>query len=268
MKFSQRMGINRVPEALKPDAMPDALRNSLWNVFLDWSQHKIEDQLLASIWRNYLKQPIDTLRPDSGYGGRSFYGAWQQVRDHFFGVKWFGVYDFLEFVIGLRQFSGMELGRGVNWILERELAPYRVIDGQFAQITSKQEVDALEEVLNEKGRFAPVSNHLVTALTHLSNRQNPDYRNSIKESISAVESMAKIVSGKDKAELGDALATLEKQGKLHGALRKSYTALYGYASDADGIRHALMDEQNLTAEDAKYFLLACTAFVNYLKTSV
>ena len=78
--------------------------------------------------------------------------------------------------------------------------------------------------------------------------------------------MAKILSGKDKAELGDALATLERDGKLHGALKKGYTALYGYMSDANGIRHALMEEDNLSADDAKFFLLACTSFVNYLKT--
>lgn len=114
--------------------------------------------------------------------------------------------------------------------------------------------------------FAPVSEHLATALAHLSNRQSPDYRNSIKESISAVESMAKIISGKDKATLDDALATLEKSGKLHAALRRGYSALYGYTSNADGIRHALLEEQNLSAEEAKYFLVTCTAFVNYLKT--
>ncbi|MBU9247667.1 hypothetical protein [Burkholderia multivorans] len=151
-------------------------------------------------------------------------------------------------------------------MLARELAAYRIVNRQIVPVTSTQEVQALEQALSDKGRFVAASAHLSTALGHLSNRQNPDYRNSIKESISAVEAVAKVVSGKDKAELGDALATLEKAGKLHAALRKGYSALYGYTSDANGIRHALMDEPNLNAEDAKYFLLACTAFVNYLKT--
>jgi hypothetical protein len=266
MKFSQRMGINPVPEALKPEAMPNELRSSLWNIFLDWRQRKDEDQLLAAIWRDYWKQPIDTLQADPGYGGRTFHGAWNQVRDHFFGVKWFGVYDFLEFVIGLRQLSGHEFGRGVNWVLERELAAYRVIGTQFVPVTSEQEVEALEEALDKDDRFAPVSEHLATALAHLSNRQNPDYRNSIKESISAVEAAARVICNDDKATLGAALGILGKQGKLHSALKSAYSSLYGYTNDADGIRHALLDEPNLTADEAKYFLIACTAFVNYLKT--
>jgi hypothetical protein len=60
------------------------------------------------------------------------------------------------------------------------------------------------------------------------------------------------------------LAILESRGPLHGALKKSFSALYGYTSDADGIRHAMLDEANLTFTDAKYMLVACTAFINYV----
>lgn len=268
LRFSERMGIKPLPEALKPDAMPDGLRSSLWNAFLDWVPHHFEAEVLSMLWRSFWKRPVDTIPVSDTYTGVSYHKAWQQVRDYFFATDWHGVYDFLDFLIGSRRYQGEELGRSVDRVLAWELAAYRVVNQQIVPVTSQQEVQALEEALSDKGKFAPVSEHLATALAHLSNRQSPDYRNSIKESISAVESMAKIVSGKDKAELGDALATLEKAGKLHSALRKGYTALYGYTSDANGIRHALMDEQNLTAEDAKYFLLACTAFVNYLKTLV
>ena len=41
--------------------------------------------------------------------------------------------------------------------------------------------------------------------------------------------------------------------------------LYGYTSDADGIRHALLDESDLDFEDAKFMLVSCSAFTNYLK---
>ncbi|WP_232356142.1 AbiJ-NTD4 domain-containing protein [Burkholderia vietnamiensis] len=267
LTFSQRMGITPLPEALRPEAMPDGLRSSLWNVFLHWQQRQNEGELLTLLWRDHWKRPVDTIPYTSSYMGDVSYGkAWQEVRHRFFAADWYGVYDFLDFLIRLRRFSGEDLGRAVDWVLAKELAAYRVVNQQIVPVTSEQEVHALEAALSDKGTFAQVSAHLATALAHLSNRQNPDYRNSIKESISAVEAIAKIVSGKDKAELGDALATLEKTGKLHGALRKGYTALYGYMSDANGIRHALMDEPNLTGEDAKYFLIACTAFVNYLKT--
>ena len=61
------------------------------------------------------------------------------------------------------------------------------------------------------------------------------------------------------------LRLIEKKGILHQALKKAFSALYGYTSDADGIRHALLDESTLTKADARFMLISCSAFVNYLK---
>ncbi|MNR54811.1 hypothetical protein D3C85_1750690 [compost metagenome] len=80
--------------------------------------------------------------------------------------------------------------------------------------------------------------------------------------------MARIVSGNPKATLGEALKALEKTGKLHAALKDGFSKLYGYTNDESGIRHAMLDEPQLTQEDAKYFLLSCTSFVNYLKAAL
>ena len=80
--------------------------------------------------------------------------------------------------------------------------------------------------------------------------------------------MARVVSGNDRATLGGALAALERDERLHPALHRGFTSLYGYTSDDDGIRHALMDVPNLDAADARFFLVACSAFTNYLKSKV
>jgi hypothetical protein len=57
---------------------------------------------------------------------------------------------------------------------------------------------------------------------------------------------------------------MKKLSILRFAIKKSFSALYGYTSDADGIRHAMLDEASLTFTDAKYMLIACTAFINYV----
>jgi hypothetical protein len=105
---------------------------------------------------------------------------------------------------------------------------------------------------------------LYQALTHLSNRQSPDYRNSIKESISAVESLCCIIAKDDKATLSGALKAIGKTTELHPALKEAFQKLYGYTSDADGIRHKMMEEPNLDFEDAKFMRVSCSGFVNYL----
>lgn len=100
----------------------------------------------------------------------------------------------------------------------------------------------------------------------LSDRKNPDYRNSIKESISAVETICRRISENPNATLGDALNELVKGGKIkfHGALLNAFKSLYGYTNDADGIRHSLMEEESLDQEDAIFMLTSCSSFVNYL----
>lgn len=66
------------------------------------------------------------------------------------------------------------------------------------------------------------------------------------------------------ATLGPALSAVDKKAKLHPSLKEAFQKLYGYTSDAQGIRHALMDEPTLDVEDAKFMLVSCSAFVNYL----
>ncbi len=160
-----------------------------------------------------------------------------------------------------------QLNQFVNRVLEDELSAYRFVNNIFTEFTDKQEIEMLENALTDKD-FPNVKAHLQRALELLSDRKNPDYRNSIKESISAVESIAKEIAQKPKAELGEALKEIERKGKLHGAMKNAFLNLYGYTSDANGIRHALMEEPNLTADDAKFFLLTCTSFTNYLKAKM
>ena len=77
-----------------------------------------------------------------------------------------------------------------------------------------------------------------------------------------------VLTNNPKASLGDALTILEKNGKLHKALKEGFSKIYGYTSDEGGIRHAMLEEPNVDVNDAKFFLLSCTSFVNYLKSRI
>ena len=152
-----------------------------------------------------------------------------------------------------------------NSILEQGKSGYRIIDGLVSPIVGEVEIACIVEASNSK--FLSVNTHLQKALQFYSDRENPDYENSIKESISAVEAMCCIITGMTgaSATLGAALKKLEKNGVIiHGALREAFSKMYGYTSDADGIRHGGIDFKNAPSEDAKYMLISCSTFVNYL----
>ncbi|MEG0343252.1 MAG: hypothetical protein RR633_13810, partial [Acinetobacter sp.] len=154
--------------------------------------------------------------------------------------------------------------QSINSSLEQYLSAYRLFNGAIIELTSEQEIQSIEEAFENTSPYSGVQQHLKQALQLMSDRQNPDYRNSIKESISAVESICKIVTGDDKATLGKALKIVEDKFGLHPALKGSLSQLYGYTSDGDGIRHAMIEESNLSYIDAKFMLVACTNFINYL----
>jgi hypothetical protein len=131
------------------------------------------------------------------------------------------------------------------------------------------ELQSIDEALNITGNWKSVNIHLKAALDNMSDRENPNFRNSIKESVSAVEALCKIIINDDKATLGEALEKIEKNYKLHGALKKSYSALYGYTSDSGGIRHALTEGDTVVGfDEAKYMLVSCSAFINFLKVKM
>lgn len=153
-----------------------------------------------------------------------------------------------------------------NLYLKREYVGYRFIDEQLTPISDEYELEAVKQALNNP--YSPVYEHLSKANKLLGDRTSPDYENSIKESISAVEALCEIftgITGKE-ASLGKMLKKLEDNGVvIHAGLKSAFNMLYGYTSDANGIRHAgNIGGPSSTFEEAKFMLVSCSAFVNYL----
>jgi hypothetical protein len=260
------MGLTPASKLLQRESMDADLRVALWNalresVFADeyadqmfLSGWKLE--LFKEYWRGFFNKPIDEL-PDQTDLARELIRKW------FFESKWFEVYDFLEFTaIHCSPFDAAKFCECANSMLQRENSAYRFVHGSIAEIVNPEEIRAIEEAGDTA--FEAVNLHISTAVALLADRRKPDYRNSIKESISAVESLVKQVCNNDKATLGDLLGELQRRSGMHGALKNALSALYGYTSDEAGIRHALLENDTVTFDDAKFLLVTCSAFVNYV----
>jgi AbiJ N-terminal domain 4 len=267
VSFSERYGYSLVRQALQREEMDTDLRTALWNVLeICFWQHRrgylrdeprTQPDFAPELWASHLRFALDHLPSDWG-------GVLRIVRPLYFSYPWNKVYDFLEFMAAVDENMSETFQDACNAVLEREMSAYRIVAGHVTEITAGAEIEAIEEAIAASGPLTGVRAHLTMALDHLSDRVSPDYRNSIKESISAVEALANVVGGARGETLGVLLRRLEPTLELHPALDAAFSKLYGYTSDAEGIRHALMDEPNLSFEDAKLMLVACSAFVNYL----
>jgi hypothetical protein len=61
---------------------------------------------------------------------------------------------------------------------------------------------------------------------------------------------------------------MEDEIGLHPALRTAFSSLYGYTSDEDGIRHAILESQNVGFDEAKFFLVVCSTFSNFVQAKI
>jgi hypothetical protein len=270
--FSEKYGFEPVRKVIQSQSMNAPLRNGLWSALYDYyfwrftSTAYFREQgyelhhLVVQIWKEFFKFPVDSIPFTSVECSRV-------IRTHFFEFIWYKVYNFIQFCTNAYegdQKHNSDFRKECNRVLERENSAYRFVSNEIAPITSDAEITEIEKATSAND---PIATHLKTALNLLADKESPNYRNSMKESISAVEAICGIIADKPKATLGDALGIIKKSGviELHPTLNAAFDKLYGYTSDAGGIRHALIDESEPLKEDAIWMLVACSSFVNYLK---
>lgn len=189
--------------------------------------------------------------------------------------SWYRKLDIVEFTIKYLHKLGEddcryssipdEFIKQLNSEFERLNFAYRVVNTEIVEITSKEELAAVESAMNDSA--TNIKSHLNKALELYAQRPVGDYRNSIKESISAVEAFCREITGKN--TLGKALDEMKNKGLLiPQILKDAFDKLYAYTNQPDtGIRHALMDDDGTytpASEEALFMLVSCSSFINYL----
>ncbi len=265
MKFSERVGAKEVTNFLQIGDMDASLRNSIWNLIQEFlplspartGQDDINRRgIYVKIWSEFLSLKIDDT-PATNSLCRS------ELLIMYDNFKWYEVYDFLEFIlINFHSVNGKELA---NSILEKERSGYRFIGDILVSISDSFEIETVSSVLLIRDYFSGAREHLLSAYKLFSKKLDPDYRNAIKEAISAVESAAKIISGSEKATLAEAVQSIDKIHRMHPAFRESILKLYGWTSDEKGVRHSFYDSiLSIDEADAHFMLVICASIVNFL----
>jgi hypothetical protein len=270
LRFSDRIGKTEVKIELLKE-VPLEMANALWTLIYelidkksDYSpyEHTFSDLTLfyRKLWVTFLKEPIDEM--PFRYGQVEAECAIKILRAWYFGAEWYEKLNLLEFCFEDEEKKMHEI---CNSFLQREFSAYRFVGGVIVEVNSQEEIIEIEKALNQTDKFKPVKTHLSTALNLLTDKRKPDYRNSIKESISALESLCKIITNNKSTTLGQALKEIERTHNIPSSLKSAFNTLYGYTSDEGGIRHGLLEgDIKVDLEEARFMLIACSAFINYL----
>ena len=281
--FSQREGYEVVPEPQLGDLSSHA-RIAIWNVFdahlsderdqcwredLDWREADVPPQdepRRVYTWEQILED-VHVSHDHRAHDDFAHEESEARLRARIENDPSNRVIDLIEFVLSHRQCPPIFVEEmsskfeSPQFPYEIDLGPPVVIQPAVSMAEGaelKRNLEDLREVAGLDGCNA----HLQVAQRLI---RDGDWAGSVRESIHAVESVAKRITPGAKT-LGAALNSLEKQGMLqHKALKEAFSKLYGYTSDEKGIRHALADESvNVTIDEAVFMLGACASFASYL----
>jgi hypothetical protein len=268
-RFSQREGHKPKRTLVQIEELDEETRTGIWNMLLRvnrliGTQHTKSEwrRLVEEMWATSLGLAIDEEPADEA--------VWGAVKNVLMNEPWFEALDMVEsYIQNVETQTRLEGDiRGLfNVIFERFLLGYRFIDGILVAVDESRDVAAIEQALGALDGMPGAKERLRRAAALLSDRTSPDYANSVKESISAVEAI--IRNATHESTLGAGLTKLQRKGiAAHPALMAAWTKMYGWTSDASGVRHGSITESDIDQALAKYMLITCSAFISYLMQAV
>ena len=276
LSFSQAQGYEKIPEQLKLEELPEYARTNIWNclytsmmecgagqysgsiLFGHW------EDIVQSIYADLFNLPMHEWQPEFTQIGDKLYNFIQSGKFNF-------VFDLIQFVMR-HEHCPPEFIESMKEEFEKSRLAYVITGSQegppptivpIATSVDGQVLVNSIQTLHQEG--------LTSAATHLQKSgeliNQGDWTSSIRESVHAVESVARSITPTPSNDLKSALNLLEKRhGPFHPAIKKGILNLYGYASDEPGIRHAKLncEVSNTDIDEALLMLGICASIASFL----
>ena len=274
LSFSQAQGYEEIPGPLKLEELPNEARTRIWNLFFVHLKKSMVtsslgggpwlgrgwDDMLEAAHADFHISPLDEWRSD-------FWPNCKNLREYIDKGPFNKVFDLIQFLLRHPQRPPEFIRQMKRTFAECRLA-YTIDFGRPPTIVpaaTPEEGTAIVEslqTLREAGLTGSAA-HLRKASEHIN---AGDWAGSVLESIHAVESVARQLDPDAAKTLVPALDSLKRRGVLHPALKEAFSKLYGYTSDEQGVRHALLDraDAQVRRDEAVFMLGACAAFASYL----
>ena len=279
LSFSQAQGYEDVPGPLQLGELPRDARTQIWNLFFEHigrSKKTVEHPSLSLFttvvidapWSEILREKH--IRLDGGAlddWNTEFSTVGRNLREYVENQAFNKVFDLIQFVSRHPKcprafitqmkatFAACRLAYTIDVGRPPTVIPAVTPEAGTAFVESLRE-------LREAGLGASAA-HLRDASGCIN---ADDWAGAVRESIHAVESVARRLDPAASRTLGPALNSLKKRGRLHPALRRAFSELYGYTSNEQGIRHSRLDQTKagVGQDEAVFMLGACASFASYL----
>ena len=271
--FSQRHGYAPLPAPMRLEEISDDLRREIWNAtreilmsmkFPGTSRYYFGGKgtrFVERVLGRFFKKPEDEI--DTKY-----YETFDLFKALVLRSRFHDVLDFVE-IISNEDASENFRNRVAEYFdryaaaywLDVSRSPYQFFprSNEAQGIATRKAIETIRD-----GGLDGADAHLRHAAEHLNARRFSD---SVRESILAVESVARMVDPKAEKTLGPALTSLERDGVIrHKALKEAFSKLYGYTNDAQGIRHSLLDKDapDVDLDEAMLMFGVCASFAAWL----
>lgn len=265
--FEQAEGVVPLPPQLKLKELSAGLRASLWHHVLVHFKADVQTgydrSYLVGAWKTILheRHSLHDHLPSDEFK-TSAHAHEDKIKLTILRGNYALALGWIQWVIRHR-LCPQTLRAAVKTTLEEGRAAYRLVEDTIVPIGSEAELKTIERAFKdvEAAEFNGARLHLKAAATKLSEGLFAD---SVRESIHSVESVARCLE--PTGDFSKALAKLQTKANIHGALRAGFASIYGYTSDSEGIRHALLlgGGPQVDETDALFMLGACASFVSYL----
>lgn len=179
--------------------------------------------------------------------------------------EWWQFYDICEVVKTVPDSADkkVKLTQKINTLFQEERLGYKFRDDQIEKIGSEEFDQAILQAIEQQQigpRFEVPLHQLNKALT-FRNSMPPDYPNSVKEAVNAVEGVWQVIKEMPGTALPTVLSNLDPP--LPDGLKKIYIGLYGYGSGSEGARHAGVGGHTVDAEEAELIVHCAAAAISY-----
>lgn len=265
--FSKRYRLRPTPEGLMYEDVPERARVGLYHIV----ENFMEREKYRSAFFVLYKEICMALRITRDRHIDGNYRASIALETLIRGCQWWQFYDICE-VVWAALYSSYssrdqdEFSTQVNTLFREEQLGFEFKDGKAEKVGAGFIDAKIKEAryLLKEPEFKGADEQFEKAIKHLNVRPNPDVENCIKDAVSAIESVGRIIVKNDKALLSDIIKDMVKNEIIPKPLDQAIQKVYAYRGDQPGVAHGLVGASKVTIDEAEFVLAMSAAIIIYL----